>query len=116
MIDNEYIKFDRMPSIYWNAITKASYLQRKILVHSILYYVLDSSVISDKDYDRLSKQLVNLRKTMSEQDYQKTEYYYCFDNFDGSTGFDLYDKLKKQDKKYLTFIAQYVLRSYGGIN
>lgn len=104
--------FNKMPFIYWNDIVKASHLQRRILVHSILYYQMNENVISDKVFDDISKQLVNLRTQMCEKDYQKTTYNYCFKDFDGSTGFDLYDKLNKQDQEYLTLIAHNVLRCY----
>lgn len=34
------------------------FLQRFILVHSYIYYELDSNVISDRLYDKKSKELV----------------------------------------------------------
>lgn len=108
----DVIKFDKMPCIYWSDITKASYLQRRIIVHSILYYQMDESVISDKAFDGISKQLIRLRKQMCDTEYCKTEYYYCFSDFDGNTGFYLFDALNEHDKQYLTNIAQYVLKRY----
>lgn len=75
---------------------------------------MDASVISDEQFDQLSKQLVELRDQMIEEEYQKTAYYYCFKDFDGSTGFDLPDRLSQSDKKYLTAIANLVLASYNG--
>lgn len=73
---------------------------------------MDANVISDKQFDQLSKQLVELRNQMDEEDYQKTEYYYCFQDFDGNTGFYLYDALDQKDRKYLRFIAQQVQMMY----
>lgn len=106
------LNFNKMPFIYWNDIVKASYLQRQILVHSILYYQMNENVISDSEFDSISKQLVRLRNRMDDSDYQKTNYYYCFQDFDASTGFYLYDALNARDKKYLSKIARQVLLQY----
>ena len=51
------IDFDQMPFVYWNEPTKISYLQRQVIVHSLIYYELNESVISDKEFDDLSRQL-----------------------------------------------------------
>ena len=34
-----------------------------------------------------------------------TQYGYCMNGFDGSTGFDLYEKLNSHDKDYLMKLA-----------
>lgn len=106
------IDFNRMPYIYWSSVTKASVLQRQIIVHSILYYEMSETVIEDFQFDSLSKQLVELRKQMSESEYKRTQYYYCFEDFDGSTGFYLHDALNECDKKQLQHIARIVLYNY----
>ena len=107
------IDFDStMPGIYWSDITRASYLQRMIIVHSILYYQMNTSVISDGRFDRLSKQLIGLRSQMTAEEYRRAEYYYCFQDFDGNTGFDLYNKLVPKDREWLTKLAEIVLVSY----
>lgn len=112
---NKGIDFDStMPGIYWSDITRASYLQRMIIVHSILYYQMNTNVISDKQFDQLSKQLVGLRSQMVAEEYQQTEYYYCFQDFDGNTGFYLYDALAPKDREWLTKLAEIVLASYKG--
>ena len=111
---NNEINFNKMPCIYWSDITRASYLQRQIIVHSILYYQMNENVISDLKFDGISKQLICLRKQMSNVEYQKTDYYYCFEDFDGNTGFYLYDALKAKDKEYLSNIAKQVLEQYKG--
>lgn len=49
----------------------------------------------------------------SEEELETTDYWYCMYDFDGSTGFHLYDRLTKYDKRYLTKIAQYVLSLKG---
>ena len=106
------IDFSHMPCISWGNITKASYLQRRILVHSILYYEMASSVITDNQFNAIGHQLVELRNAMDEESYSKTTYYYVFTDFDASTGFYLYGRLNKQDREYLELIAQHVLRRY----
>lgn len=109
---SEGINFNKMPYIYWSDRLKASCLQRQIIVHSILYYHLSENVISDVYFDNLGRQLMSLREQMSENEYKRTEYYYCFDDFDGTTGFYLYDALTTKDRKYLTSVAKSVLRQY----
>ena len=111
MNKRNYVDFDKMPYIYWDDHLKMSALQRHIIIHSILYYVYDNSVISDKRYDLLSKQLTGLMKENPEE-YKKTNYYYCMYDFDGSTGFDLPSRLTKKDRKYLTKLALSILSSY----
>lgn len=86
----------------WNAIDKVNFLQRKIILNSIAYYELNTSKLTDKEYDELSKQLVWLQKDI---DIQQTQYGYVMYDFDGTTGFDLYHRLNLSDKKYLMNIA-----------
>lgn len=98
---------------YLSMSAKMSTMQRFIIVHSILYYHKDTSVISDKEFDTVARGLVELKKEFAEE-YKQTEYYYCMKDFDGTTGFDLFDKLSMSDKMYLTCIADNVLKSYKG--
>lgn len=97
---------------YWSDKLKISYLQRRIIVHSILYYQLNESVIDDFQYDGLSRQLVKLMNETSEEECKKSTYWYCMYDFDGTTGFDLYSRLNKKDKVHLTDIAYRVLDCY----
>lgn len=105
------INFNSLPCLYWSIKTKIEYIQRRIIVYSIMYYELNDSCISDKDFDELSKQLVELKKANPEE-YKKTKYYYVLNDFDGSTGFYIPDKLNEQDKEHLTNISRYVLKLY----
>ena len=93
---------------YWSPRTRISMLQRWLIVHSILYYELDNSVVSDKMFDSNAKQLVAMQYDYPE-DAQESQYYYVFYDFDGSTGFDLFDRLTDEDKEYLKKIAIFVL-------
>ena len=87
----------------WDKITCINFLQRKIIINAILYYELNTSPLSDKEYDELSRQLVGLQKDI---DIQQTQYGYVMYDFDGTTGFDLYSRLNEHDKKYLMIIAR----------
>lgn len=102
-------KFNTAPSIYWSTEAKISFIQRRIIVASIIYYQLNESVISDKDYDELSKQLVYLKNKYPEA-YKKSDYYYAMYDFDGSTGFDLPDRLSRSDYKRVNEIAHIIVR------
>lgn len=88
----------------WTIKEKIDFLQRKIIINSILYYEFDNPKLSDKQYDETCKQLVELQK-----DYDgESQYGYAFYDFDGTTGFDLYDRLNDGDKEYLTNIAKHL--------
>ena len=91
--------------LYWTDKLKTEFLQRVILIHSYLYYELDRSVWTDKHFDEVAKQLVNITNEHSEKWLKQTQYGYAFYDFDGTTGFDLWDRLKKKDKKQIAGIA-----------
>lgn len=60
----------------------------QILVHSCIYYELNGSVISDRQWDTWAKELVALQKkypTIAAQ----VVWADAFANFDGTTGFNL---------------------------
>ena len=99
------IDFNQMPCIYWSDATKISYLQRRIIVWSIMYYEHNESCVSDLVYDAVSYQLVELQKNASKEQVRASTYYYAMHDFDGSTGFDIPARLTKYDKEYLTHIA-----------
>ena len=90
----------------WDKITCINFLQRKIILNAIAYYELNTSRLTDKQYDELSRQLLDLQKDV---DVHKTQYGYVMHDFDGTTGFDLYGRLNEKDKKYLMHIAQHAL-------
>lgn len=97
---------------YWDYKTKMQLLERWILIHSIIYYELDSNVVSDEMFDKNCVQLVKLIKSFPKE-FEKTKYHKVFKSFDGSTGFDLYSKLSREDQKYLRTNAEQVI-SLGG--
>lgn len=102
------IKFDKAPCIYWSDSTKISYLQRRIIVWSIMYYEHNESCVPDSVYDSVSHQLVELQRKTSKEEFEKSTYYYAMKDFDGSTGFDIPSRLTKKDRKYLEHIANMV--------
>lgn len=103
------IKFDKMPCVYWSESTRISYLQRRVIVYSIMYYELNESCVSDARYDAIVKQLVRMQSRASRDVLEKTTYYYAMHDFDGSTGFHLYSRLTAKDKRHLVDIAKSVL-------
>lgn len=90
---------------------KVDFAARYIIVHSIIYYELDESVISDKKFDKKAAVLVKLIKKYPEE-VKNSEYYRAIYDFDGSTGFHLYSRLKKSQRRYLKQIARHVIRLY----
>lgn len=89
----------------WDKKTCINYLQRKIILNSIAYYHLNTNKLTDKEYDELCRQLVEMQKDF---DIDSTQYGYVFYDFDGSTGFDLCDRLTPHDREYLLHIAKLV--------
>lgn len=108
------VDFSNMPSIYWTDSAKISYLQRRIIIYSIMYYELNQSCISDKQYDEISKQLVKLQNTSDFESLKQSQYYYAMYDFDGTTGFDLPSRLNAKDKDYLYHLAKHILKLQNG--
>lgn len=106
------IDFSKAPCIYWSNTTKISYLQRRIIVWSIMYYEHDESCVLDDVYDGVSRQLAALQKEATQEEFEKSTYYYAMYDFDGSTGFDIPSRLTTQDREYLTHIANIVHRQW----
>lgn len=97
-----------LPTRYWNNKTRIEYIQRRIIVFSIMYYELSESPLDDKQYDSIAYQLVEYMNTTPKEILEQTKYWYVFYDFDGSTGFYLPYKLTTEDKDYLYKIAQQV--------
>ena len=95
---------------YWTDKLKVDFLQRVILIHSYLYYEADNSVWTDKKYDEVAKQLTNIQnKHTKSWIKQTTQYGYCFYDFDGTTGFDLWSRLKEEDRPLIKAIAEHII-------
>ena len=81
------------------------YLQRCIIVHSYLYYERDDSIISDKEFDAKSRELVKYKNEYPEL-WKSSEYYKQFgDEYSGATGFTLYRDLTDNQKTIIRAIA-----------
>lgn len=106
------MNMNKLPIKYWSIINQINYLQRQIIIYSIMYYELNESCISDKEFDKLSQQLIELMNIIPKKDLKKTEYYYCFYDYDKSTSFHIPGRLKEKDKEYLNKITLFVLRLY----
>lgn len=91
---------------YMTKASRASFLQRVILVHSLLYYEFDNPVWSDMQWDSIARQLVTLLNSMSREEKEKTQYWYAMYDFDGSTGFDIIYRLTDADKERIMQIIR----------
>lgn len=96
------------PIIYWDEKNKISYLQRVVIINSVLYYEKNCSIISDKEFDEVARKLTVMR---SKKEYKESDYYYCMKDFDGTTGFDLYYRLKSKDKEIINVIVNSIIKS-----
>ena len=90
----------------WRLIDKINFVQRKILLNSIMYYQHDRNFISDFHYDDCCKKLVKLHKAYGPDFIDDSMYGYAFYDFDGSTGYHLYSRLTEEDKQWLGLIVQ----------
>lgn len=91
-------------------LERCNFLQRKIILHSIIYYELNENILSDQKFDRMCRTL--LKGVQHTKNYNRTQYFYVFYDFDGSTGFNLYHRLEDDDKEYLMKLARYILDLY----
>lgn len=93
----------------WNIYTQISFLQRVILIHSFLYYMLNNSIWSDSKYDEIARQLVQYQRRLTEYQIIKyTQYGYVFYDYDGNTGYDLFYRLNEKDKLVIVRIANQI--------
>ncbi|MFD1443068.1 DNA ligase LigA-related protein [Thermoactinomyces vulgaris] len=53
-----------------NILARIEALRRQILVHSCLYYLFDSPIISDKEYDNRARELDRLQREYPEESKQ----------------------------------------------
>lgn len=103
----------KFPDSY-TLVDKLNRIERMVLLHSIIYYDMNESVISDDYYNKLTKLLAKkVERYAGTKTFKKTMYAYVFEDYtNGSTGFDLVYKLKKKDYEYLRLIASHVIYQY----
>lgn len=113
-IEPDVIQFATLPSLYWDTSTKLSYLQRRILVYSLMYYEHDESCVPDYTYDGISHQLARMQAAATKAELEASRYGYAFYDFEGSTGFDLPSRLTPEDREHLERVVDMVYRQYKG--
>ena len=94
---------------YWTNEMKISHLERRILIYSIAYYDYDESIVSDNDYEEISRQLIEMCKKHT-NDFRQSELFYIFFDYDGSTGFHLSKRLIKKDRNKFYYYVEVLLR------
>lgn len=67
---------------------RINHRRRQVLVHSCIYYKLCNSIITDAQFDRWARELVELQKQYPNE-ASKCIYPKDFESFDATTGFDL---------------------------
>lgn len=98
---------------------KIQLLQRSILVNSFAYYELNSNILTDFQYDDNAKQLKELKRR-NPTAFENSRYNIYFkdfcsdsDNLHYTSGFDLLEAVKKNDKdlyRYIWIDAELALR------
>lgn len=111
-----YMFDDCLPCKWWDNKTRIEYIQRRVIVYSILYYNMDTSILLDNQFDSISNQLVKLMKETPQSVLEKTRYWYCMYDFDGSTGFHLYSRLNEDDREQLENLAGWLKQHPYGIS
>jgi NAD-dependent DNA ligase (contains BRCT domain type II) len=97
-----------MKNPYLNKQDRVDLMQRKLIIYSIAYYEFSNNIISDMVYDKLAKRYYKAMASSGDL-LEASQYYYCMKDFHPSTGFDIYKKLNKKDKKYLTKMTNHIL-------
>ena len=86
------------------------FLQRYIIVHSYIYYELNSNVVSDREYDVKAKELAKLKNEYPEL-WKSSMYYKQFrDDYNGATGFTLWYDLDDHQKEIIRALAGSIIR------
>lgn len=80
-------------------IGKINIYSRYIIMHSILYYNHDISLISDYQFDMIGKEAYEFFRS-NIKDFMNSKYYYVMKEYEGGTGFFIYNTLSEYDKKY----------------
>lgn len=93
---------------HFSIVDRINLLQRWIIVHSIIYYTMDTSVVPDSMFDENCNQLVQLMRDNSEE-LKQSRYYYCMYDFDGSTGMHLPSVLTQEDFEELNLKAMHLV-------
>lgn len=79
--------------------------RRQMLVHSCIYYRHDKSIVSDQQFDKWAKELVELQALFPEL-AKECVYAEYFDDWDGTTGYHLPTWLPEVERKARQLIEQ----------
>ena len=79
--------------------------ERQVMVHSYLYYELDSPIISDWQWMIWANELADLIKQYPKE-FKASPLYKAYKKFDPATGMGLYDK----DREWCDYKARQLLR------
>jgi hypothetical protein len=71
---------------------------------------MSENILRDSEYDEISYFLVDMQSKVTKSDLKKTEYYEAFKDFDGTTGFDIFERLNKKDKSKIKRIVYNILK------
>lgn len=105
MIDSPEYRRLFKPWDEFTTLEKINHLQRKIIVNSYIYYELDDNVLSDKEYDVLSRELVKYKNDYPDI-WRTSQYYKQFgDDYNGATGFTLFHDLDDREKNIIMRLA-----------
>ena len=92
------------PQINQSVVDLINRRRRQIMVHSVIYYRLGTSIIEDSLFDKWAYELVDLQNKYPNES-AKADLYKEFKDWDGTTGFNL-DYTGFLDK------AEYLLKIY----
>lgn len=93
-------------------VDKLSALQQWLIVHSYLYYCTDKQIVTDKMFDHDAYQLVDLMKECSQEELEASKWWYVMYDWDGTTGFHLYTRLKAEDQHWVAEEANFAYSVY----
>ncbi len=89
---------------YWSNQTRLDLLARWLIVHSIIYYELGTSIVPDSMWDNNARQYMDILYE-SPGLLTKIRWQHIMYDFDGTTGFHLFGRLNRKEKKRLYDIA-----------
>lgn len=78
--------YDEEKAAIWSKINQR---RRQVLIHSVLYYRLDKTIITDRQFDVWARELVDLQRQFPDVSESVAFHKDSFRTFDGTTGFDL---------------------------
>jgi NAD-dependent DNA ligase len=78
-------------------VERINLLERWILFHSYVYYEKNDNIVSDSIYDKNAHTLaVAINKYP--RSFSRSRYKKFFEDYDGNTGMDLVEKIKRSNK------------------